>query len=295
MGLLEDLREAFGRARWPRPSSESYDPERALDQLTPDIVLTLARLVGQTVDELSASFELLPVGTRLALSNAGAIQLRDEDGEHFALRALPTAPELVTAAAERVADASSVATNGDLRAELKRISAERIAAEQRFAVEEPPADLVVAAALSSDDSAEHLIHAAEASSVLVGVVRARALAEEIDPSRGIGWLSLKDVHYEHACPVRVAFPLAAARSALAPGADATVMFAVRRARAARSRRSSRWDTEELSQALRTAVNELPGHTLIHVESAGSAPSVSFVDQVDDANGIAEVASVGSDS
>ncbi len=97
------LREIFGQTT--KRSGKRHarrELEGVLAVLRPHNVQTLARFSGQTLDELDATFELLPIGTRLALDRAGALQLLDDEGgARFGVKALPVSVELVQLAAEQ--------------------------------------------------------------------------------------------------------------------------------------------------------------------------------------------------
>ncbi len=97
------LREVFGQATKRSGKRRTrQELQGALTALRPGNVRTLARFSGQTLDELDATFELLPIGTRLALDRAGALQLLDDEGgARFGVKALPVSVELVQLAAEQ--------------------------------------------------------------------------------------------------------------------------------------------------------------------------------------------------
>lgn len=100
MSELRRRLESASSRRWRYVVSAEQD---ALDRLGPDVVSILARYEGQTLDELNATFELLPLGTRLALDQVGALELLDNEGEgKYGVQVLPFALDLVAAAGSRV-------------------------------------------------------------------------------------------------------------------------------------------------------------------------------------------------
>lgn len=170
MSLVSEMRDAFGRAKRGNSRVEKEAAlTRALDELRPAVVATLARFAGQTVDELDATFELLPVGTRLALEQAGALEvLDDEGGSRFGVRALPFAAELVNAASERT-----------------------------LAVDDPEELAQAVAAVATGELALSLAVDKSAASGasdpdVIGLVKSQARAERTDVDSNVGWLRMLD-------------------------------------------------------------------------------------------------------
>ena len=87
-------------------SEEAYfDASKVLAGLAPKLVITLAQLVGQSLEDLQVTIQLLPWGDRATLAAYGAITMDDNTGPGRKVRALPACEELTYAAAELVAEA----------------------------------------------------------------------------------------------------------------------------------------------------------------------------------------------
>jgi hypothetical protein len=271
MPLLEDLREAFTRSR--KAKETAHPPvDEALNRLNPATVRTLARCAGQTLPELDATFELLPLGTRLALSRVGALELLDRDGaDRFGLRVLPFAATLVAAAAERTAELA-----GDDEDDDKEVNAYGRDRQREDAIFE-------AQEISPEEGRALLQEDPEAyGTQVVGVVRTAARVEDVNAEGGIGWLRLT------VAGERVAYPLTLAPVPLTPGESTSVQFAVRVAESSGNR------FKDLPDHIITQVAEVPGRLFVHYDVVASSGKtcLSFLREAEAANGVAVITEVG---
>jgi hypothetical protein len=176
MAVLEDLKDAFTRAKSSKSRQGARATTEALDQLRETTVTEIARFAGQSLEELDATFELLPLGTRLALEQVGALELIDSAGDTFGVRVRPFAVDLVNAANERVMASAAPAEREDLETRVNDLVDEEGAVDLAL---EP-----VAATSTRDDEDE--------PERLLGTVRAWAIAEAIDDQSRLGVLRILD-------------------------------------------------------------------------------------------------------
>jgi len=95
---LDQVRE---RLLGPKAGGPLLTPEQAVERLRPALRELLARLEGQTRNDLQITLQLLPLGSRLALETVGAVEL---DGQNpvrgrYRVKVLPFCVEVVKAAA----------------------------------------------------------------------------------------------------------------------------------------------------------------------------------------------------
>jgi hypothetical protein len=78
--------------------------DQAVELLTPTLRELLARLEGQSRNDLQVTLQLLPLGSRLALDTVGAVELEGENPVEgrYHLKVLPFCLEVVNAAVRRV-------------------------------------------------------------------------------------------------------------------------------------------------------------------------------------------------
>lgn len=99
------------QARKPRTSPTAadnlhFEPARVLAGLAPKLVITLAQLVGSSLEDLQVTVQLLPWGDRATLAAYGAIEMDDHhDGRGRKIRVLPECEDLTWAAHELVTEA----------------------------------------------------------------------------------------------------------------------------------------------------------------------------------------------
>jgi hypothetical protein len=138
--LPEDVKLALSRLRLPGRRSANDAYEALLKYLISEARINqIAGCEGQTLAELQASFQLLPLGTRFALQSADAVMLREDvSRELFLVEVKPFALDLVQAAvalrdSRRRAEVGSVFDR-----EVARIFAERFPLVPEPASEAPP-------------------------------------------------------------------------------------------------------------------------------------------------------------
>lgn len=126
MELSEDIKRAFSRLRLPshRSTEDAYEALKCL--ATDERIDLVAGYEGQSLEELQASFQLLPLGTRLALDTARAIRLHD-DGERdfYHVEVLPFALDVVQAAVAHRDARQRTEAGSVFDAEVARIWRER--------------------------------------------------------------------------------------------------------------------------------------------------------------------------
>jgi hypothetical protein len=276
MAIREELREAFARARQPRPRNAMI-VEHALEQLGDAKAAMLAGYLGQTLDELETTFQLLPLGSRLALEQVGALDQSENSDSQFRVRVLPFAEELVEGADLRLTQEVEGDHGEPLREELARISAERASSKVAFTVEKLDSDTI------------HEVAASLLPAEFVGRVRALARAERVNGNTRIGLLSLVEPSGNFSrAPISISCRIPELSDFPGSGETVDVEFevALPKGKPFASLLHSR--PRKLSQALKASVDSVPGLSYVYYDPHGESRTARFSTTKQEANAVAQL-------
>lgn len=170
---LVDVIARMGRAKRSRRDEPAL--VRAMEILD-DKVDLLANFDGQSLDDLRATFQLLPLGTRAALEQADAIVQYDNGDAQFWVEVLPLAERIVEEAVARQSERDLAESKPLIDEEVQRIW------NERFQV----SDVTPATVASQTDS--------ELGKLLdvVGMIEVMGRVRDVDPvSKSGGFTVLK--------------------------------------------------------------------------------------------------------
>ena len=102
---MESKRKRHGTLAKATDERHPFDAAKVLAGLAPKLVITLAQLVGASLEDLQVTVQLLPWGDRATLAAYRVIEMDSNTGPGRKVRVLPECQELTYAAAELVAEA----------------------------------------------------------------------------------------------------------------------------------------------------------------------------------------------
>ncbi len=262
-----------GRSRLPiAPMAVDAALVLLFDAANEDGIRWLADCDGLDLDDLSLTFQLQPLGTRLALEHAGAMEHYDTTGPMFLVRALPFAFDLILGAGDLVAQAA-VSDQPDAISALV----------SDFANSLFPLNQVEL----NSSSVPHALPSTD----LVGVLRARAVVQDIDPATEEGRLEVlgesgRELHPKVTVHVKVDdvqdFPHT--------GAAVDIEFVVSTPTRSFVDRVLKRNSDTVPDDLQKSVKDVAGLLLVRVENEVQEKVASFVTSAD-ANGVAKLARV----